>query len=57
VPQTFFNLLGLKTGDAVVLVLKRRYEYWHCVVTLHELGAFMVLSTHLLTVKDVKNTG
>jgi acetyl-CoA synthetase len=50
----FFKSLGLKKGDAVMLMLKRRYEYWYCAIALHKLGALMIPATHLLTVKDVK---
>ncbi|MDR2427172.1 MAG: AMP-binding protein [Endomicrobium sp.] len=50
----FFKSLGIKKGDAVMLMLKRRYEYWFCIVALHKIGAIAIPATHLLTVKDVK---
>ncbi|MDR1196511.1 MAG: AMP-binding protein [Endomicrobium sp.] len=50
----FFKSLGIKKGDSVMLMLKRRYEYWFCVVALHKIGAVAIPATHLLTVKDIK---
>ncbi|MDR1941837.1 MAG: AMP-binding protein, partial [Endomicrobium sp.] len=50
----FFKSLGIKKGDAVMLMLKRRYEYWFCITALHKIGAVGVPATHLLTVKDIK---
>ncbi|MCL2390250.1 MAG: AMP-binding protein [Endomicrobia bacterium] len=50
----FFKSLGIKKGDAVMLMLKRRYEYWFVSVALHKIGAILIPATHLLTVKDVK---
>ena len=45
--------LGIKKGDAVMLILKRRYEFWFCILALHKLGAIAVPATHLLTTKDL----
>lgn len=50
----FFKSLGIKKGDFVMLMLKRRYEYWFCAVALHKIGAVLIPATHLLTVKDIK---
>jgi acetyl-CoA synthetase len=50
----FFKSLGIKKGDAVMLILKRRHEYWACVNALHKIGAIGIPATHLLTVKDIK---
>ena len=50
----FFKSLGIKKGDFVMLMLKRRYEYWYCAVALHKIGAVLIPATHLLTVKDIK---
>jgi acetyl-CoA synthetase len=43
---------GIGKGDAVMLVLKRRYEFWFCIIALHKLGAICIPATHLLTKKD-----
>jgi acetyl-CoA synthetase len=45
--------LGVRKGDVVMLILKRRYEFWFLSVALHKIGAVCIPATHLLTVKDV----
>jgi acetyl-CoA synthetase len=50
----FFKSLGINKGDAVILMLKRHYEYWHCAIALHKIGALLIPVTHLLTAKDIK---
>jgi len=50
------NLLrscGICKGDPVMLILKRRYEFWFCLLALHKLGAIAIPATHLLTAKDL----
>ncbi len=49
----YFASLGIKKGDAVMLVLKRHHEFWPVLMALHKLGAVGVPATHLLTEKDV----
>jgi acetyl-CoA synthetase len=49
----FFASLGIKKGDSVMLVLKRRYEFWFCIIALHKIGAIAIPATHLLTSKDI----
>lgn len=49
----FFKSLGIKKGDFVMLILKRRFEYWFCAVALHKIGAVVIPATHLLTEKDI----
>ena len=44
---------GIGKGDPVMLILKRRYEYWPVLLALHKLGAVAIPATHLLTVKDI----
>jgi acetyl-CoA synthetase len=48
----YFKSLGIKKGDAVLLVLKRSYLFWYCMLGLHKLGAVAVQATNLLTAKD-----
>lgn len=48
-----FYALGLRKGDAVMLILKRRYEYWFCAVALHKLGCVLIPATYQLTRKDI----
>ena len=50
---TFFLSLGIARGDPVMLILKRRYEYWFCLLGLHRIGAIAIPATHLLTKKDI----
>lgn len=50
---SYFQSLGIGRGDVVMLVLKRRYEFWFSILALHKLGAVVVPATHLLTKKDV----
>ncbi len=49
----FFKDAGIKKGDPVMLILKRRYEFWFCLLALHKLGAIAIPATHLLTTKDI----
>ncbi len=45
--------LGIKKGDPVMLILKRHYEYWFCLLALHKIGAIAIPATHLLKTKDI----
>jgi len=49
----FFQRLGLKKGDPVMLVLKRRYEYWFCALGLMKLGCLLIPATAQLARKDI----
>ena len=49
----FFRSKGIGKGDPVMLILKRRYEFWFCLLALHKLGAISIPATHLLTAKDI----
>jgi acetyl-CoA synthetase len=49
----FFASVGIKKGDPVMLILKRRYEFWFCILALHKLGAIVIPATHLLTSNDI----
>ena len=44
---------GIKKGDPVMLILKRRFEYWFTLLALHKIGAIALPATHLLTTKDL----
>lgn len=50
---SFFQSLGIQKGDVVMLILKRRAEFWFSTVALTKLGATVVPATHLLTKKDI----
>ncbi|GHV79318.1 acetyl-CoA synthetase [Spirochaetia bacterium] len=44
---------GIGKGDPVMLILKRRWEYWPIILGLHKIGAITIPATHLLTTKDM----
>lgn len=50
---SYFQELGIKAGDKVMLILKRRFEFWYAIVALHKIGAVVIPATHLLTSKDI----
>ncbi len=50
---SYFQSLGIGRGDMVMLILKRRYEFWFSIIALHKLGAVVIPATHLLTRKDI----
>ena len=50
---SYFQSLGIGHGDMVMLILKRRYEFWFSIIALHKLGAVCIPATHLLTEKDI----
>ena len=49
----FFAAAGIGKGDPVMLILKRRFEFWFSILALHKLGAIAIPATHLLTTKDI----
>ena len=50
---SYFSSLGIGHGDMVMLILKRRFEFWFSIIALHKLGAICIPATHLLTEKDI----
>lgn len=49
----FFQSAGIGKGDPVMLILKRRYEFWFCTLALNKIGAITIPATHLLSTKDI----
>ncbi len=49
----WFQSIGIKKGDIVMAILKRRYEFWFTIIALHKIGAVIIPATHLLTKKDL----
>lgn len=45
--------MGIRKGDFVMIIMKRRAEYWITYPALHRLGAVAIPATHMLTKKDV----
>ncbi len=49
----FLQSIGVEKGDRVMLILKRRIEWWLTMVALHKIGAVAIPATHMLTSKDI----
>jgi acetyl-CoA synthetase len=49
----YLQSLGIGKGDPVMLILKRRYEWWLAMLALCKLGAIVIPATHMLTKKDI----
>lgn len=49
----YLQSLGIGHGDMVMLILKRRYEFWITMMALHKLGAVAIPATHMLTTHDI----
>ncbi len=49
----YFLQLGIGRGDMVMLILKRRYEFWLSMLALHKIGAVAIPATHMLTTHDI----
>ena len=49
----YLQTRGIGKGDPVMLILKRRYEWWVVMLALHKLGAVVIPATHMLTKKDI----
>ena len=45
--------MGVRKGDPVLLLLKRRYEYWFIALGLMRIGAIQIPATHQLQKKDI----
>ena len=50
---SYLQQLGIGKGDPVMLILKRRYEWWVVMLALHKLGAVVIPATHMLTKHDI----
>lgn len=49
----FFESLGIHKGSVVMLILRRRWEYWICAAALHKIGAILIPGSLQLTKKDI----
>lgn len=49
----YFLSLGIERDDKVMLILKRRYEFWLSMLALHKIGAVAIPATHMLTSHDI----
>ncbi len=48
----YFESLGIKKGDRVMLVLKRHAEFWFAITALHKMGAVVIPATNQLMEHD-----
>ncbi len=53
----YFRTLGVQKGTVVMMILRRRWEYWVCATALHKLGAVLIPATLQLTKKDIVYRG
>ncbi|WP_029233358.1 AMP-binding protein [Butyrivibrio sp. VCB2006] len=44
---------GICRGDSVMLLLKRRYEFWTSIIAIHKLGAVAIPTSHMVSEKDI----
>lgn len=45
--------LGIGKKDSVMLLLKRRFEFWICILALHKLGAVAIPTSHMVSATDI----
>lgn len=45
---------GIKKGDRVMLILRRRYEFWFFILALHRIGAIVIPATNMLSAHDLE---
>ena len=50
---SYLMSLGIGKNDPVMLILKRRYEWWIAMLALHKIGAIVIPATHMLTKHDI----
>ena len=50
---SYLMSLGIGKNDPVMLILKRRYEWWVVMLALHKIGAIVIPATHMLTKHDI----
>ncbi len=46
--------LGVGRGDSVMLLLKRRYEFWISILAIHKLGAVAIPTSHMVSAEDIR---
>ena len=50
---SYLQSIGIGKGDPVMLILKRRYDWWVTMLALHKLAAVVIPATHMLTKHDI----
>lgn len=46
--------LGIKKSDSVMLLLKRRFEFWISILALHKIGAVAIPTSHMVSAEDIR---
>ncbi len=49
----YFQQIGIRKGDKVMLILKRHYQFWYAILALHKIGAVGIPATNQLLAKDL----
>ncbi len=49
----YFKSVGIKKGDKIMIILKRSYYFWFCMLAFHKIGAIPVQATNMLVGKDL----
>jgi len=49
----FYTSLGIGKGDMVMLILKRRFQFWITMLALNKIGAVAIPASYLLTTHDI----
>jgi len=50
----YFQSLGIRRGDRVLLILKRHYQFWFAILGLHKLGAVALLASNQMMTHDLE---
>ncbi len=50
---SYLTTLGIGKNDMVMLIMKRRYQFWLTIIALHKIGAVAIPATYLLTANDI----
>ena len=50
----FLANCGIRKGDRVMLILRRRYEFWFFLLALHRIGAIAIPATNMLSAHDLE---
>lgn len=45
---------GIGRGDSVMLIMKRRYEFWIAMMAIHKLGAVAIPTSHMVAGDDIR---
>ncbi|MGN0166000.1 MAG: AMP-binding protein [Lachnospiraceae bacterium] len=49
----YFESIGIKKGDRVLVILKKQYQYWFTMLALHKMGAIAIPAVNQLLEHDL----